>query len=224
MSSLKTKAYDTESSFVVALDGPSASGKGLIGRMLAKEFNLEYIQSSIVYRGLALLCINAKINVAEIETRTSEIIALSETPDLLEIIKGADLNQEFIGDYASKISTIPKVRENLNKHLLGFLRNKKRIIMEGRDIGTVLATDADLKIFITASAMQRAKRRYEQLRKEGKECMLKDILKLLEERDLRDSSRTDSPLKMASDALRINTTAMTPERIIAKIRKHIESR
>lgn len=214
---LKQKAYHTEDSFVIALDGPSASGKGMIGRILAKEFDLEYIQSSIVYRGLAYLCIKENISPDD----TEKVIKLSEHKDLLKLIQNVDLEQEVIGNYASRISIIPEVRANLTQHLAKLLQTKKRIVMEGRDIGTVVAKDADLKIFITADVEERARRRYEQLHSQGKECILSDVLKSLKERDLRDSSRKTAPLSIASDALVLDTTSSSPEEVISKIKEYI---
>lgn len=214
---LKQKAYNIKDSFIIALDGPSASGKGLIGRMLAKEFDLEYIQSSIVYRGLAYLCIKENINSDD----TEKVIKVSEYKDLLKLIQNVDLEQEIIGNYASRISVIPEVRANLNQHLAKLLQNKKRVVMEGRDIGTVVAKGADLKIFITADVEERARRRYEQLHSQGKECILSDVLKSLKERDLRDSSRKTAPLSIASDALVLDTTSSSPEEVISKIKEYI---
>lgn len=216
--SLKEKAYDKNSRFVIALDGPSASGKGAIGKMLAADFNLQYVQSSIVYRGLAYLCIINNVDVTDID----RIIKFSENTDLIEVVKAIDLNQENIGNYASKISAIPEVRANLNKHLIKMIQTNPRIIMEGRDIATVVAKDADVKIFITADVHKRAMRRYKQLQEQGKKCILSDVLKLLEERDLRDSSRETAPLSIAPGALVIDTSDMTQEQVILRIKNYIE--
>jgi cytidylate kinase len=133
-----------------------------------------------------------------------------------------DLNQESIGNYASKISTIPEVRTNINKYLILMIKTYPRIIMEGRDIGTVIAKDADLKIFITADVNKRAERRYKQLQEEGKKCKLEDILQLLKERDLRDSMRIADPLMVASDAFVIDTSNMDQQEVIAEIKNYIE--
>jgi cytidylate kinase len=218
MKSLKEKAYNKNNRFIIALDGPSASGKGAISKMLAEEFALQYIQSSIVYRGLAYVCIINNIDVTDI----SKIIKLSESRDLIELTKGIDLNQENIGNYASKISTIPEVRNNLNTHLVQMLQIYPRIIMEGRDITTVVAKDADIKIFITANVGQRAMRRFKQLQEQGKKCIVDDVLKLLEERDLRDSSRAVAPLCIAPDALVIDTSDISQDQVILKIKNYIE--
>ncbi len=217
MKSLKEKAYNENNCFVIALDGPSASGKGLIGKMLAAEFNLKYVQSSIVYRGLAYLCIINNIDVID----TEKIIKFSEITDLIELTKSTDLNQELIGNYASKISTIPEVRINLNKHLAKIIQENPRIIMEGRDISTVVAKNADVKIFITADVNKRAARRYKQLQEEGKNCTVEGVLKLLEERDLRDSSREEAPLCVAPDALVVDTSDLSQEQVMVKIKNYI---
>lgn len=217
MTNLKEKAYNYKNNFVIALDGPSASGKGLIGKMLAKEFNLQYVQSSIVYRGLAFLCLKNNIDV----NNTDEIIKLSTQNDLIKKIKDIDLNQEVIGDYASKISVIPEIRVNLTKHLVSMIESNSRIIMEGRDVGTVIAPEADLKIFITADVNKRALRRFKQLQEQGKECILSDVLELLKERDFRDSSRDHSPLVVSKDSLVVDTSDLTPEEVILKIKSYI---
>lgn len=218
MKSLKEKAYNKNSPFVIALDGPSASGKGTISKMLAKEFDLQYIQSSVVYRGLAYLCLANDIDAQDV----NETIKLSKNEDLIELTKNIDLNQESIGSYASKISTIPEVRDNLNVHLIKMLQVYPRIIMEGRDITTVVAKDADIKIFITADVNKRAERRYKQLQEQGKKCILSDVLELLEERDLRDSSRLSAPLRRAPDALVVDTSEMSQDQVVLKIKNYIE--
>lgn len=218
MKNLKEKAYNQHNRFVIALDGPSASGKGSIGRMVASEFNLEYVQSGIFYRSLAYLCIVNNIDVTEVK----KIIELSRSDNLTELTKGVDLNQENIGNYASKISAIPEVRANINKCLILMVKTHPRIIMEGRDIGTVIAKDADLKIFITADVNKRAERRYKQLHEEGKKCKLEEVLELLKERDLRDSMRITDPLLVSSDAFVIDTSNINQKQVIAEIKNYIE--
>jgi len=218
MKNLKEKAYNPNTRFIIALDGPSASGKGSIGKMLASEFNLKYVQSGIVYRSLAYLCIINNIDVTDLK----KIIELSKTDNLIELTKGVDLNQENIGNYTSKISTIPEVRANINKYLILMVKTHPRIIMEGRDIGTVIAKDADLKIFITADVNKRAERRYKQLHEEGKKCKLEEVLELLKERDLRDSMRITDPLLVSSDAFIIDTSHMNQKQVIAEIKNYIE--
>ena len=164
------------------------------------------------------MCIVNNIDVTEVK----KIIELSGRNNLTELTKGADLNQENIGNYASKISTIPEVRANINKYLILMVKTHPRIIMEGRDIGTVIAKDADLKIFITANVNKRAERRYKQLHEEGKKCKLEEVLELLKERDLRDSMRITDPLLVSSDAFVIDTSHMNQKQVIAEIKNYIE--
>ena len=215
--SLEEKANNKNLDFKIALDGPSASGKGLIGSMLAKEFDLKYVQSSIVYRGLASVCIEEGIDPGDIEA----VIITAENEDIISRTKGVDLNVELIGDVASKISTIGRVRTSLTKYLTNLMSDTPRIIMEGRDIGTVVAPDADVKIFISADVEVRAMRRYKQLQLEGKDCILGDVLDLLKKRDARDSNRSAAPLKAADDALVIDTSNLEPSEVVLKIKEFI---
>lgn len=214
---LAEKLYNTENKLVIALDGPSASGKGTIGSMLAKEFSLVYVQSSLMYRGLAYICIQNNISPEDVESITK----LSKNADIISIVDGVDLNTEIIGNFASKISIFDQVRTNIGKYLQQLIKTTPRIIMEGRDIGTVVAPNADLKIFINADVKVRAERRYKQLRLAGKDCMLTDILDLLEERDRRDTARLVAPLKAANDAFVIDTTNLSPLEIIQNIKDFV---
>ena len=212
--SLLDKAYNNHLNFIVALDGPSASGKGHIGSLIAEEFSLTYVSSSIMYRGLAYICLQEKVAVND----EARIIELSQNADIISRTKGVDLNVEIIGEFASKLSILPEVRQNLGIYLKKLIQITPRIIMEGRDIGTIIAPNADLKIFITASVEVRAMRRYKQLRDAGKDCILSDVLDLLKSRDERDMSRSIAPLIPASDAYIIDTTNLAPDQVIQRIK------
>ena len=212
---LSEKLYNHDNTMTIALDGPSAAGKGLIGSMLADEFALTYVQSSIVYRGLAYLCLQENISPED----SDAVIKLSVNSDIISRVRGVDLNVEIIGDIASKVSVLTEVRNNLGHYLQRLIKDTPRIIMEGRDIGTVVAPNADLKIFISAKV--RAKRRYKQLRLEGKDCTLSDVLDLLKNRDERDRSRSVAPLKAAADAFVIDASDLTPNQVIQSIKDFI---
>ena len=214
--SLKEKLHDSAQSIVIALDGASASGKGRIGRMIAKKFDLEYVESGKSYRSLAYLCIQKEIDPLDADS----IIKLIKD-DILGIPSDVDLNHEEIAIYASKISILPEVREAITLNLMNKINTTKRILMEGRDIGTVVAPNADLKIFITASPEVRAERRYKQLKSEGKDCMLENVLNSIIERDKRDSSRSVAPLKAAHDAIVIDTSSRTPDQVLDTILKFV---
>lgn len=212
--SLLNKAYNNNLNFVIALDGPAASGKGHIGHLLAEEFALTYVPSGSVYRGLAYICLQENIAVVD----EKAIIELSQNADIISRTKDVDLNIEIIGEFASKLSILPVVRQNLGIYLKRLIQTTPRIIMEGRDIGTIVAPNADLKIFITASAEVRAMRRYKQLLWSGKDCILSDVLDLLKSRDDRDVSRAVAPLIPASDACIIDTTNLSVDQVIQKIK------
>jgi CMP/dCMP kinase len=223
---LSEKMYNQDNNLVVALDGPSAAGKGLIGSMLAQEFGLIYVQSSIVYRGLAYICLQDNVSPICLQDNVSpddidSVIKLSATADVISQLRGVDLNLEIIGDVASKISIITQVREHLGHYLQNLIKTTPRVIMEGRDIGTVIAPDADLKIFLTANVQVRATRRFKQLRLEGKECKLSDVLDLLKSRDKRDRVRNAAPLKAAADAFVIDVSDLTPAEVIQKIKDFV---
>ncbi|HJD60244.1 MAG TPA: (d)CMP kinase [Rickettsia endosymbiont of Omalisus fontisbellaquei] len=215
MVDLKTKAFDVSQNFTISLDGPAASGKGTIGLILAEKFSLKYFQSSIVYRQLAFDCISQKINVTNIDA----VIALSKE---LKLDNNLDLENENIGDIASQIAIIGEVRNNLNKYLINLVKTTPRIIMEGRDIGTVVAPDADLKIFITANPYVRAERRYKQLQAKGKACILDEILQQIILRDKRDKERKVAPLLPASDALIIDTSELSAMEVVEEVINYIK--
>lgn len=217
--SLKDKALNIANNFIIALDGPSASGKGLIGKLLAQKYSLDYFQSSLVYRGLARLVLNKNIDL----NNALKIIELSMFDEIIDYAKNYDLNDENIGNIASKLSTIPDVRKNLSAHLEKIVETVPRLIMEGRDIGTVIAPNADLKIFITADVERRAQRRFKQLIEAGKQCILREILEQLKERDERDESRSSSPLIAAEDALIINTSNLSPQQVFDAIDNFIQT-
>lgn len=210
MTNLKSKALDFTQNFVIALDGPAASGKGTIGLMLAEKFSLKYVQSSIVYRQLAFNCIKEKIDITDI----NKVISLSKEIDITDKF---DLEDENIGGVASQIAVIAEVRDNLNKHLVKLINTTPRILMEGRDIGTIVAPNADFKIFIIANPEVRAERRYKQLQAKGKACILDEILQQIILRDKRDKEREVAPLLPALDALIIDTSKLSPSSVVEQI-------
>lgn len=222
MLTLKQKAYDFSCTFKIALDGPAASGKGTIARILAEEFQLLYIQSSIVYRGLACVCIKEKIDLTNLATSLHQISNLStKTDEIHKAIQTNDLSDENISKASSIIAAIPQVRQNLGLYLKQIVNNATRLIMEGRDIGTVIMPEADLKLFITADNTVRAKRRYKQLLDSGKQCILTDILNQIIQRDQRDTTRAEAPLLSAKDAVLIDTSELDIKQVIDKVLNYL---
>lgn len=207
---LKSKAFNINNNFVVSLDGPAAAGKSTIGRLLADKLQLTYFQSSRVYRSLALSCINNKIDPNDKET----IIKLSQT---ISMVESTELNAENIGIVASQVASISEVRNNLGKYLVELINTTPRIIMEGRDIGTIIAPSADLKIFIDADIKVRAERRYQELYQNNTQYMLSDILSQLEMRDKMDKERSTAPLMIPKGALEIDTSYLISTEVVDKI-------
>jgi cytidylate kinase len=222
MHTLKQKAFNSEHPFKIALDGPAAVGKGTLGRILAREFKLLYVQSSAVYRALGFICIKENIDLKNLNNELNKIIHLStQSLSIRRITENIDLTSEEIGKVASIVASISEVRHNLSESLKQIAHESGRLIMEGRDIGTVIMPQADLKLFITADTMVRANRRYKQLLEAGKECILNDVLNQIIERDLRDTSRAEAPLLHANDALIINTSELEPMQVVDKVRECI---
>jgi cytidylate kinase len=205
--SFKEKLLDKSCNIIVAIDGVSGAGKGTLAKLMAKRFDLTYCQTSVFYRQLAY-----DVMKAGIENNNDKIIELSSKPFILK--EGIDLYSAKVTDIASKIAAIPDVRHNLLAPQQNFLKTNKRVVMEGRDIATVIAPQADLKIFITADVVIRAQRRHNQMVKNGEDIPLQDIIASLVERDRRDSSRSESPLIKAEGAIEIDTSGMSPDEIV----------
>ncbi|MDF2965098.1 MAG: cmk [Rickettsiaceae bacterium] len=210
---LKDKAFNPTYPFVIAIDGPSASGKGTIAKLLAEKLNMKCYASSIFYRKLASLALSKGLS----SNSTSEIIALSENIEELTNHHADDLYSEAVTQLSSKVATIAEVRVNLRKPQRLLIEQNPRIVLDGRDIGTVIAPDADLKLYLTASDEERAKRRHEQFAANGIKYELNDLINSIKERDARDQMREASPLKPADDAIIIDTTKLTTEETLQKI-------
>lgn len=197
----------------VAIDGPGGTGKSTIAKVIAEKFNIEYIDTGAMYRAIALKALNNSVSSADEQAvadmlKTTEIDFMNSTiyldgKDVSGLIRTNEISME-----ASNISKLGCVREKVN-HLNKFLASTKNVIMEGRDIGTNVITDAEVKIFMTANPEVRAKRRYNQLLEQGKEANLDEIINEIEKRDYQDSHRELNPLKQADDAVLLDTSDMT---------------
>lgn len=211
----REKFYDINQRCIIAIDGTSASGKGTISEIIAERFSFTHCQSSIFYRTLAFKVINLGINYNDIDS----IINLSKEP--INVDPTLDIYSSLVTNLTSIISSIPEVRLNLQSIQKDFVLNNNRVVMEGRDIGTIIAPDADIKIYITADIEIRAKRRFDQIIRSGKEASFEEVLFALKERDYRDQNRSYAPLIAAEDAIIIDTTSITPEEVIEKIISNI---
>lgn len=214
---------------IIAIDGPSGSGKSTLGRMLARALNLLYIDTGSMYRAVALAAIEAQIDPANAEAVTDLAnridIDLEGDPDSLSVLlNGCDITEqirtESVTAMSSIVSSIPGVRRAMvaRQRAMGL----RGAVLNGRDIGTVVFPDADIKFFLTAVPEERAERRFrEDQMISGSRVTFAQTLAEMIERDTRDSTRTDSPLKAADDAIVVDSTGKTIEEVFEEMMKRI---
>ena len=210
----------------IAIDGPSGAGKSTISRKAAEKFGFIYVDTGAIYR---TICLATKIRGVSLDD-TAAVVTLLPT---LEIelkyndageqhmyLDGNDVSRDIrlpeVSMLASKVSAIPAVREFLVDMQRG-MAEKYDVIMDGRDIGTVILPNADLKIFLTADVRDRARRRYEELRAKGMEKPFDEVLAEMEKRDEQDTQRAAAPLKAADDAVLLDTSGNTLEESIDEV-------
>ena len=218
--------------FKIAIDGPAGAGKSTIAKQVARRENLIYIDTGAMYRAMSLLMLQNGIPLNDAEKigqecSRAQIDISYENGEQAVFLNGenvdAFLREERVGNAASAVSAVPRVRERLVQ-LQRELAESAYVVMDGRDIGTVVLPDADLKIFLTASSRVRAERRYRELQEKGIEADLKTIQRDIEERDHRDMTRETSPLRQAEDAVVIDSSMMTVDEVIQNILDLIQSR
>ncbi|OHR19819.1 (d)CMP kinase [Corynebacterium sp. HMSC034A01] len=216
---------------IVAVDGPSGTGKSTMCRALAKRLDAEYVDTGAMYRVATLAVLRAGVDPADtakvIEATADLPLEVSDDPDSTEVLfAGEDVKGEIRGaevtKHVSAVSAIPEVRVNLVELQRKLAREAGRAIVEGRDIGTVVLPDAPAKVFMTASAEVRAKRRYDQDVAAGREADFDVVLADVQRRDEADSSRATSPLKPADDAVLVDTSQMTPDEVLAALTEVVE--
>ena len=211
---------------IVTLDGPSGSGKGTVGRLLAQVLNFNYLDSGLLYRAVAILVIEKGIalsDVSNIEEIARNMNLEFSSEDNKIFLNGFDVSNsirtEEISIVSSKVAQLKSVRAILHEIQRGYLKGNG-LIADGRDMGTVIFPDADLKIFITASPAARAYRRHKELLGRGESVSLRDLERSIASRDRSDSERKISPLVPAVDAIIIDTSNMTVEEVKDEIVKH----
>ena len=209
----------------VAIDGPAGAGKSTIAKLVAKEKGYIYVDTGAMYRGLAIHFIKKKIKAEDIKgiveaCKDAEVSIAYENGVQQIYLNGENvttmLRTEEVGNMASKTSAIPAVREKLLE-LQRTLAREKDVIMDGRDIGTNILPNADVKIYLTASVEPRATRRYKELLEKGETCVYEEIAQDIKERDERDMNREIAPLKQAEDAILVDSSEMTIDEVVKTI-------
>ena len=209
----------------IAIDGPAGAGKSTIARRVARELSFVYVDTGAMYRAMALYLLRQKVNKddpAEIERvcRGAEISIEYKDGEQIVLLNGENVNAflrtEEVGNMASVSSANPEVRKRL-LDLQRKLAKSMSVVMDGRDIGTTILPEADVKIFLTASPLTRARRRCLELEEKGVFCDLAQIQKDIEERDRRDMNREISPLKKAEDAVLVDSSDMTIDEVVKNI-------
>lgn len=218
---------------VIAIDGPSGVGKGTLSQSLAAQFGWHLLDSGSLYRLTALAAIRHGISLqdshrlAEVAAHLEVEFIMTNSAKMLILLEGEDvsdsLRSEASGSAASLVAALPAVRQALLERQRAF-RRSPGLVADGRDMGTVVFPDAEVKIFLTASAEERAIRRYKQLREKGMDANLKKLAEEIAERDDRDVNRKVSPLRPASDAETLDTTGLSIAEVKARALAIIDKR
>lgn len=216
---------------IITIDGPAAAGKGTISAHLAQKYKMAYFDTGMVYRavGLQMVLDSADINNEHLATQYAQNLTF---PKMIELAKHKDFRSDIGGQAASVVSTHPGVRTALLKMQQDFALNPvfadgtpaNGVVYDGRDTGTVVCPNADLKLFVTASTEIRAQRRYKEFVEKGVSTNFDKVLQDMITRDKRDSSRATAPLKPAEDAIIIDTSTMNIEQVLEKIVSLVETK
>jgi CMP/dCMP kinase len=199
------------SRLVIAIDGPSASGKGTLAKRLAAHFGLPHLDTGLLYRAVGLKAARGGQPPAEVATG----LRLADLDD-------PELRTDETGQLGSRVAAIPEVRANLLRFQKEFASQGPGAVLDGRDIGTVICPDAPVKLFVTASPDSRAERRYQELRARGADTIKPRVLAEMAERDRRDSERAAAPLKAAPDAYHLDTSDMDADAAFAAALAFVE--
>jgi cytidylate kinase len=226
---------------IITIDGPAASGKSTAARLLAKKLKASFLDTGAMYRAVTLAAMQAEVDMTE----EDELLAVMETSEfqfsirndkMVVCIDGIDVTEQIrrpqITANARYIASSPKAREKLVQMQRRFAAGRGKIVTEGRDQGTVAFSDADIKFYLTADSIERARRRQAELRakgsdesrpsKTGRDETLEQIQKAIEERDKSDENRTVGPLRPAEDAIVVDTTDLTIEQVVEKLLGYVK--
>ena len=211
--------------FAIAIDGPAGSGKSTAAKETAKRLGVVYVDTGAMYRTVALACMRAGVSVSDEAAALSVLNRIDmriepEQGGQRIFLDGKDVTAEIrtpeIGKGASEVAAFRKVRERLVE-IQQELARKYPVVMDGRDIGTVVLPDAELKIYLDAGVEERARRRQGELREQGKKEELSEVMEKIRQRDEADKTREHSPLRMANDAILLDSTGMSAEEVVQAI-------
>ncbi|MBI2256305.1 MAG: (d)CMP kinase [Proteobacteria bacterium] len=214
--------------FVIALDGPAAAGKGTLAKRLAQHYNLAYLDTGSLYRAVGLAVLRAGKDPTDPTAATEVATTLSA-----DLLTDPELRSAKAGDASSKVAAIPGVRAALFDWQRRFAaepqpdvagRQRSGSVLDGRDIGTVICPEAEVKIFVTASAEARANRRLKELQARGEEAIYARVLEDIRARDARDAARADAPMKAADDAVHLDTSDLDIDQVFAKAKAIVDER
>lgn len=217
---------------IVAIDGPAGAGKSTLAKRLAKQLNYTYLDTGAMYRAVAWKVIQEKVDPGDapelrtileqtriaLEDRNGQLRVFLNEVDVTEQIRSPDVSQ-----MASKVSTLRPVRERMVE-LQRAMGSQGGVVAEGRDIGTVVFPNADVKIYLDASPEERARRRFEELRSQGKQVSFEETLEEMKERDQRDRGRALAPLRTAEDALVIDSSLISADAVVEKVMREIKEK
>lgn len=209
---------------VITIDGPSGAGKGTVSRAVAKKLVWNYLDSGSIYRSLAISALDKQANLDDeqvmAQVATDMDLAFDYGDELTVLLEGVDITHrlptEETGSVAAKVAAYPEVRAVLLQKQKDF-RRLPGLVADGRDMGTVVFSDAEIKVFLTASAEERAKRRFKQLKEKGIDANIDQITKEIQERDRRDSERKAAPLVAADDAVYIDSSHLSIDEVINQV-------
>lgn len=217
ISSMKNK-------LIIAIDGPAASGKGTLSRKIAESLNCAHMDTGALYRATALEVLNTnedpanQVAATEAAQELADKVHAAASPQ--DILGNPALREDRVGNAASKVASIPSVRAALLKLQQDFAQNPgdtyDGAVLDGRDIGTIVCPNADVKLFVTANVEIRAQRRTKELQSKGLDVTYEAVLKDMRERDALDTARVAAPMKPAEDAVILDTSALDPEEMLKK--------